>query len=416
MKLVRRLNLGLFGNSRNIKYYTLNGILFTMVTIFAKSFAAKFLDRLGGAPIHYSLLNALPGFVAIFVTIPGIVMIQRSKNKRRIMEGFFYLSRSFPLLLAAVPLLPETSRPLVFVLVYGLMNFPESISATALQSFTGDVFSPKERAEAITYRNSYSQIAQLVTSIIMGVVLSVTTTNRSAVYMYQFFIVLSFLLGIREVHYLKMLKATDVKTAPAIRPIDAMRRVLHHKDYRSFLICSLIFHFGWQTGWPLFSIYQISYLGADEKWLTIVNVVLSLSGIFSFPLWQRIVKRTGYDLGIVFATICMASTPILYTLTHTMFENAAVQPIIGFSTAGITAVLLGLMLESSPEGESLISAAIHTTLTSVTLAVAPLFGNLVLSLFGLSASLYVSGTLRAVGCLAFLVRYRMKNRKDVTIE
>lgn len=412
MKLVRRFNLGMFGGSRNIRYYTLNGILFTMVTIFAKSFAAKFLDRLGGAPIHYSLLNALPGFVAIFVTIPGIVMIQRSRNKRRIMEGFFYLSRSFPLLLALVPFLPEAWRPLVFVLVYGLMNFPESISATALQSFTGDVFSPKERAEAITYRNSYSQIAQLATSVVMGVVLSVTTTNRSAINMYQFFIVLSFLLGLKEINYLKRLKAEDRQQVPDMRPVDTIRRILKNRDYRSFIICSLIFHFGWQTGWPLFSIYQISYLGADEKWLTIVNVVLSLSGIVSFPLWQRIVKRTGYDLGIVFATICMASTPILYTLTHSMFENAAVQPIIGFSTAGITAVLLGLMLEASPEGESLVSAAIHTTLTSVTLAVAPLFGNLVLSLFGLNASLYVSGTLRAVGCLAFLVRYRIKKRKD----
>lgn len=415
MKLVRRLNLDLFGNSKNIKYYTLNGILFTMVTIFAKSFAAKFLDRLGGGPIHYSLMNALPGFVAIFVTIPGIVLIQRSKNKRRIMEGFFYMSRAFPLLLALVPFLPENFRPLIFVLVYGLMNFPESISATALQSFTGDVFSPRERAEAITYRNSYSQIAQLVTSIIMGVVLSVTSTNRSAVYMYQFFIALSFLLGLKEVHYLKLLKTADKKETPDIKPMDSIRRILSHRDYKSFLICSLIFHFGWQTGWPLFSIYQISFLGADEKWLTIVNVVLSLSGIVSFPIWQRIVRKTGYDLGIVLATICMASTPMLYTLTSTMFENASVQPIIGFSTAGITAVLLGLMLESSPDGESLISAAIHTTLTSVTLAVAPLFGNLVLSLLGLKASLYVSGTLRAVGCLAFLIRYIRKNRKYASL-
>jgi predicted MFS family arabinose efflux permease len=415
MKLVRRINLRLFGGSNNIRYYTLNGILFTMVTIFAKSFAAKFLDRLGGAPIHYSLLNALPGFVAIFVTIPGIVMIQRSNNKRRIMEGFFYLSRSFPLLLALVPLLPEVWRPLAFVAVYGLMNFPESISATALQSFTGDVFSPRERAEAITYRNSYSQIAQLVTSVIMGVVLSVTTTNSSAINMYQFFIVLSFLLGLKEIHYLKKLKAEDRQQVPDMRPVDTIRRIFRHRDYRTFIICSLIFHFGWQTGWPLFSIYQISYLGADEKWLTIVNVVLSLSGIVSFPIWQRIVKKTGYDLGIVFATICMASTPILYTLTHSMFENAAVQPMIGFSTAGITAVLLGLMLESSPDGESLVSAAIHTTLTSVTLSVAPLFGNLVLSLFGLNASLYVSGTLRAAGCLAFLIRYLIKRRKDEAI-
>ncbi|HSP48102.1 MAG TPA: hypothetical protein VLN47_08520, partial [Clostridiaceae bacterium] len=194
IQIYRRLIRKFFGNKENMKYYTLNGILFTIVTIFTKGYAIKFLDRLGGNSFHYSLFNALPGFIAIFTILPGIIMIQKARHKRKILENFFYLSRAFPLLLAIVPFLPEGVRPLGFVLVYGLMNFPESISATALQSFTGDVFAPKDRAEALTSRNSLSQIAQLAFSILVGFVLSLSTTNRGAIITYQVLIVLGFLI------------------------------------------------------------------------------------------------------------------------------------------------------------------------------------------------------------------------------
>jgi len=103
---------------------------------------------------------------------------------------------------------------------------------------------PGERGEAITYRNSYSQIAQLITSVIMGVVLSVTTTNRSAIFMYQLFIVLSFLLGLKEIHYLNLLKAEERAPLANMNPVDTIRRIFTNRDYRSFIICSLIFHFG----------------------------------------------------------------------------------------------------------------------------------------------------------------------------
>ncbi|HSR03325.1 MAG TPA: hypothetical protein VLM88_01895, partial [Proteiniclasticum sp.] len=164
----KKLERMFFGNNQNIKYYAINGILFTMVAVLSKSYAIKFLDRLGGTEFHFSLFNALPGFVAIFTTIPGILLIQKGKSKRKILGTFFYISRLMPLLLAGVPFLPKDIQPMVFVLIFGLMNFPESISATSLQDYTGDIFSPHERADALSSRNQFSQVSQITVSILMG--------------------------------------------------------------------------------------------------------------------------------------------------------------------------------------------------------------------------------------------------------
>ncbi len=48
------------------------------MTTFSKTYAIKFLDRIGGNSFHYSLFNALPGFIAIFVAISGILLMSKS--------------------------------------------------------------------------------------------------------------------------------------------------------------------------------------------------------------------------------------------------------------------------------------------------------------------------------------------------
>lgn len=405
-QIYRRLIRKLFGTKENMKYYALNGILFTIVTIFTKGYAIKFLDRLGGNSFHYSLFNALPGFIAIFTILPGIIMIQKSRNKRKILENFFYLSRAFPLLLTIVPFLPQAVRPLSFVLVYGLMNFPESISATALQSFTGDVFAPKDRAEALTSRNSLSQIAQLAFSILVGFVLSLSTTNNGVILIYQVLIVLSFLIGLKEVSFLKRLRTTAVEAIPdKVHVLDSIKGLFAHKSFRSFLYCSLVFHFGWQSGWPLFNIYQITYLGADEKWLTIIAVATAFFSVVSFPFWQRMVKVRGNKFAIILVTFGMGLTPILYAISETLIIITLMQVAIGFFTAGFAVVMLGSLLEASPPGERLLSTALHATLTSATLAVAPLIGNLVFEHLGIHNALYFTATLRILGSLTFLIRF-----------
>ncbi|MFH5836693.1 MFS transporter [Proteiniclasticum sp. C24MP] len=411
----KKLEHMLFGNSQNIKYYAINGILFTMVTVLSKSYAIKFLDRLGGEDIHFSLFNALPGFVAIFTTIPGILMIQKGKSKRKTLGAFFYISRLMPLLLAAVPFLPKEMQPMVFVLIYGLMNFPESISATSLQDYTGDIFSPHERADALSIRNQMSQISQITVSILVGFILSLSSVNRTVIIMYQIFIVLSFLIGLKEINFMykmePLVTEEEEKTRTVPKLKESLRAVFSHKEYVSFLACSLLFHFGWQMGWPLFNVYQIKYLGADEMWLTLINVLSSIFMVISFTQWKKIIKKFDYKLAIALATLGMGLTPILYILSENLVTLTFMQPVTGFFTAGTIVVVLGSLLAASPDEYRTMSVAVHATLTSVTLAVAPLVGTYIQEVLSIQGALFVSSSLRLLGSFVFLMRFLGTRRK-----
>ncbi len=415
--MFKRLRKKIFGYNKNIEYYAMNGILFTMVSVLSRSYAIKFLDRLGGDAIHYSLFNALPGFVAIFTTIPGMLIIQRGKSKKKMLSIFFTISRSFPLLLALVPFLPKEMQPLVFVVIYGLMNFPESISATSLQAYTGDVFTPSERADAMTLRNQLSQISQISVSILVGFILSLSSDNLVVIRMYQVFIVLSFLIGLKEIGYInKMkphLKLETQKETQGLTIVQSIKDCFSNKEYKKFLACSLIFHFGWQMGWPLFNVYQISFLKADEMWLTIINALSSFFMVISFAYWGSLIKKKGFEFATAFATFGMALTPLLYFLTRTLFQNALVQPATGFFTAGTTIVILGSLLETSSDKDRTMSVALHATLTSITLAIAPLFGNLIQSEFGIQTALLVTSGFRALGFSAFFFRYLLKRKSKL---
>lgn len=414
----KKLERMFFGNNQNIKYYAINGILFTMVAVLSKSYAIKFLDRLGGTEFHFSLFNALPGFVAIFTTIPGILLIQKGKSKRKILGTFFYISRLMPLFLAAVPFLPKDIQPMVFVLIFGLMNFPESISATSLQDYTGDIFSPHERADALSSRNQFSQVSQITVSILMGFILSLSSVNRTVILMYQIFIVLSVLIGLKEINYMYKMEPLvkeeehKVKLVPKLK--DSLKGVFSHKEYVSFLACSLLFHFGWQMGWPLFNVYQIKYLGADEMWLTIINVLSSLFMVLSFTQWKKIIKKFDYKLAIALATFGMGLTPVLYMLSKNLLMLTFMQPVTGFFTAGTIVVVLGSLLAASPDEYRTMSVAVHATLTSVTLAVAPLVGTYIQDVYSIQGALLVSSSLRLLGSMVFLMRF-LKSRKTKKI-
>ena len=192
--------------------------------------------------------------------------------------------------------------------------------------------------------------------------------------------------------------------------VQSIKECFSNKEYRLFLACSLIFHFGWQMGWPLFNVYQISFLKADEMWLTIINAVSSLFMVISFAYWGKIIKKKGFEFATAFATFGMALTPLFYFLTRTLLQNTLMQPATGFFTAGITIVILGSLLETSSDNNRTMSVALHATLTSVTLSIAPLIGNMIHSEFGIQTALLVTSGFRMLGFSAFFLRYLLKRK------
>ncbi|HYF83308.1 MAG TPA: MFS transporter [Clostridia bacterium] len=397
--------------ANNIKYYVLNGVLFTIVTNMYKPFAQKFIFRLNGSEFHVSLFNALPGMVAVFAIIPGIVFMSRAVSKKKVTGIFFFLSRLFILSFAFVPFIPDQYKPLAFVLLAGFMNFPESVSTTALQNFAAEAFKEKDRAFAIASKNKYSALVSFISLLILGQVIErLGSTDSKAIVIYQVFFVAAFLLGIYEIAALMKIKENNTVETEKIDVKSSLQEIFKNKGFVLFLSCSMLFHFGWQMGWPLFSIYQIKYLGASEAWITISNVSSGIAMFMSYGYWERLITKKGNCYAIALATTGMAATPIMYAWSPNLYVLTVAGIIMGFFTSGTTTTILSSLLEAAPDKNRLMYVAVHATMTSVTLSVAPLFGDFMLRHSNIYISLYVVAVARFAGSSAFFVRERCNRR------
>ncbi|MFA9396698.1 MAG: MFS transporter [Clostridiaceae bacterium] len=392
----------------NMKFYIANGIFFTIMTCLYKSFADKFIIRIGGTPLDISLYNSLPGLMGFFSIIPGLVIMSRSLNKKKTMSLFFLISRSIVLLYAFVPFAPAKYRALTFIILFALMNIPESLSVMALQSFSGDIFSKNDRPTAISNRNKYSTLFNVITSITLGVLFNqFGTTNSKSIMLYQIFFVFAFIVGLIEISTFMKLKEVTKVTIDKISWKDLsfqFSNCFKNKKFTLFLSCSLIFHFGWQMGWPLFSIYKINYLHANETWLTIINVSSSIVMFFSFNFWSKLIKKRGTSFVLVLATFGMALTPILHILSINLHILTSVMILTGFFTAGTITVILSGLLEVCPQQNRLFYIGIHATTLALTQTIAPLFGQVILSHSSIYMALIVCSFFRFAGSFAFLLR------------
>ncbi len=398
---------------RNLKIYIWNGILYSIMLNLYSPFAVKFLERLGGNELHISLFNALPGLVAVFATLPGMLLVLRFPQKKKVTALFFLLSRVFLLFLAFVPWMPRNWQPFVFVLLFSLRNFPDSVSQSALQSFSGDLFSPEARSTAIALRNRFSIPATLVVTFAAGKILSDLASSASSIlHTYQVFFLLAFLIGVAEIIVFLLFKeppASGVSSSPQI--LGSIRTVLKDRNFRSFAQTSLIFYFTWQMGWPLFNIYQIITLGADEWWLSLIAIFSSIGMFTGYKFWNEMIRRKGNRFVMWATTLGMALNPLIMLLSNKLYVFTALNLILGFFTAGTVTVLLSYLLEVTPDENRVVYIGVYNTLVNISLAVSPFAAHLVLRQSNIYIAIIIVAALRFTSSMIFF----FSNRKAGTV-
>ena len=90
----------------NLRNFVLYGIFLTISMNLFNPFIGKYLYRLGVTDYHITLYKSLPGIIAVLTTMPGLFLINKSKNKKKMMLAFIFASRFMVLLMAGIPFLP----------------------------------------------------------------------------------------------------------------------------------------------------------------------------------------------------------------------------------------------------------------------------------------------------------------------
>lgn len=396
----------------NLRLFILNGIFNSIMLNLYNPFTVKFLQRLGGDEFHISLLNSLPGMIGIIASLPGaIYIVKRSqKTMKRHLVEFTTVSRLLIFGFAGLAFLPAHLAPWFFVILFALKSFPESVAQTAFQGFTGDLFDDNCRSTAISMRNKFSTPTAIVISLVSGYILRMLPrSDGERMTYYQVFFIASMIFGILEVLSFFPIKE-PVNNLPKfkINLKGIFKQMGKQKKFISFTFSSLLFYFGWQMGWPLFNIYQVVNLGADEFWLSILFVVTSIGSYAGYGYWNKMIQKRGNAIVASITTLGMAFNPVLLALSPNLYWASALNFISGFFTAGNVTVLLNALLESTPQENRVVYVGTYNTLINISLMISPMVAHVVLKQTGIFWALMIVAVIRFSGSIVFYINHAKK--------
>ena len=396
----------------NVWIFIMYGLMFDLVNNLWRPFAVKFLERLGGSEFEIALLSALPGLVAALVLLPGAILFRRFTNQKRATGAFILVSRAMLLLIALVPALPPTVRPMLFVVLVAIMNCPDALSQTALQNFLGTVFSGQTRGQAIAIRTKVGQAFIPVVTISAGLAITfLPNTDQQRMYLYQLFFAGAFILGVVEVLVFNRFKVPEyakeaqAKAAPV--PKLSFLTIFRDRRFRAFFVPTILFAFTWQAGWPLVNTYIVIGLEATEMWLAVFALVSGVTAFLSGTFWQNLLRKKGNNATFIVAASLLAANLFVFPIIPNLPLMALIHIFSGFSAIGINTVLLNGVLEATPDENRMTYLAFFNTLMNISLFLAPFFAYLLLSRMGVQVAMFVVGGMRVVGTLFIWLGYKV---------
>ncbi|MEH7484902.1 MFS transporter [Neobacillus drentensis] len=398
----------------NEKVSIYHGMVSTIAVNLASNFFPIFaISILGASNYQVGLISSLPPLVALIMTIPAAIMLNRLEQQKKTVAMSVLWARILFVFLAGVLFIRSDNQAWAFLIIVALMNVPGTISNIGWQTLISGMIKEDRRGAFFSDRNRLLTIVGMITTLIIGIVMKNQTNHAVA---YQLLFLMAFLFGLLEVFFLmrhketvqpKMNKEQEQKNSPMDWSI------FKDNGYKWFLITALCFNFSWQMAWGLFNIYNVKYAHATILWISIFSVANQLVQIFTFPLWKKWAEQKSNTLVLVWVAAGMATAPFLTVLSTNLIYLTFVSMTSGFFLSGTMLLLFNLLLEQSPKEKRTYCITTYNVLLSFVAFIAPQIGIWLLEVTGIQKSMNIISILRFISAIVFFLMYVrfMKNKK-----
>ncbi|WP_233260489.1 MFS transporter [Paenisporosarcina sp. OV554] len=389
----------------NEKISIYNGMASTIALNFSNNFFPIFaITILSASNYQVGLISSLPPLMALLMTIPAAIMLNRAAEHKKLVATSILLARVMFLPIVALVYLPsESMQAWVFLVIVALMSVPNTVANIGWQTLISGMISESRRGAFFSDRNRFLTMVGLVSTLIIGIVMKDASDNVTA---YQILFAIAFGFGLLEVYLLMKHDETPAHAeGPVVKKKLMEWSIFKHSGYVSFLIAALFFNFAWQMAWGIFNIYHIRVAGATVFWISMFSVGNMLMQILTFPLWKKWAEQRSNVRVFVWAAIGMASTPFLTVLSTNFYYLTFVQTISGFFLSGVVLLSFNLLLEQSPEASRTYCITTYNVLLAFMAFLAPQIGIWLLNLWGVEMAMYISSGLRLLSAAVFFAVY-----------
>lgn len=411
-------------NFRIARNMGLEGLLAAIVLNLGTANNNMFVSRLGGGADQLGLLASLPQLFAMFVLIPGTLLLGKIKSSRKPVAITALLAGLLYSLAAFTPYFPETFRITYFILVIALANVPVQLYNSTWQNYFTDAVAFNDRNTAFTTRTSLTFIAGVLTVQLTGLLLGWAGDRPLRMWMYQTFYFLTLVVAILQLRKLKQMPdATSPSSGTKLKDmLVSLKLIFSQTRTRVFIILALFFHGGWYMGWQLFFILQVDYMGANETWLSIITVSSVLVQWIMVKPWGTFIRKRGVRLALVIGTAGLALNPV-FSIMASYFPYSMRLPamlilnlISAFTFPAFQLSFFQALLEVIPDHQRNLNISLFNTMLLATNSLMQIAGTGLYSVLGsnhlaITLALLTAAGIRMIGSVLFFLYWRRLRRE-----
>lgn len=400
-----------FMRTYNEKISIYHGMASTTALNFTNNFFPIFaITILGATNYQVGLISSLPPLIALLMTIPAAVLLNRANAQKKLVAMSVLLARLMFLFIVFVVYLPSTSlQSWAFLAIIAFISVPNTVANVGWQTLISGMIEESRRGQFFSDRNRLLTMVGLVTTLLIGILMRDASESIVA---YQLLFAIAFAFGLLEVFFLLKHEEDAIKVGNNQSKKKSMDwSIFKHAHYVWFLAAALFFNFAWQMAWGLFNIYNVRVAGATIFWISMFSVGSMLMQILTFPLWKKWADKYSNMHVFIWAALGMATTPFLVSLSTNLYYLTLIQTSSGFFLSGTVLILFNLLLEKSPEQSRTYCITTYNVLLAFVAFVAPQVGIWLLDLLGMDVAMYISSILRFLSAFGFLYVYIRQRKK-----
>lgn len=373
----------------------------------AATFLPVFLTRLGASNSQVGLLTSMPAITGLVLAI----LVGRFLQNRRNIVPWFSLARllvvsAYALTGLVVLLLPKQLQVTGVLFIWAVVTLPQTVLVVSFSVVMNAVAGPRKRYDLMSRRWSILGAVTAITVALAGVALDRIQFPQN----YQVVFVGLSLGGLISFYFSRriIIPEIDVPTqnqggGMLARVKEYLRLVRGEPDFVRFSIQRFVFLTGSMLAVPLFPLYYVREVQANDAWIGLINTAQSAVLLVGYFLWTRQSHLRGSRFVLLWTTFGLTLYPALVASTHNLVLIVIFAAVAGIFQAGLDLVFFDELMKTVPIEYSATFVSLSQSLQYFSAIFSPMLGAWLAEVIGIDFALMVSAGIRLAGFGLFVL-------------
>ncbi len=358
-----------------------------MTSLTGGAFLVAYALLLGASNTVIGLIASIAPLTQI-LQVPAIYLIEITRRRKLLAVVAALFSRTFWLLIAALPWLgAATDTPMsipVLMLCLTLYSAFGTVQSCAFNSWKRDIVPEPIMGRYLAKRLTIATALSAVLTLSSGVLIDRgTQLFASALTLYSALFAVGALFGFIGAGALA--KVPEPRMSP--RTGDSLVRLLleplRDGNFRKLLMFLGSWNFAVNLAMPFFTVYMIKTLELPMAWVIGFSVSSQVANVAFYRIWGRLADRFSNKSVMSVSGSLFIVTIALWTFTTLPGKYVLTLPLLvlihvlsGVSTAGVNLSAAGLALKSAPKGKATAFLAVNAIISGTAATIAPILAGI----------------------------------------